>query len=82
MPLTENLKSTERKRQIFFDVVAWRGTAEFVSKWFSKGQMILVMGELQTRSYEDKNGNRRKAYEISADDVEFCGSKKDNETGT
>ena len=48
-------KNEERKTD-FFNVLAWRSTAEFIAKWFSKGRMILVDGELQTRSYEDKNG--------------------------
>lgn len=61
----------------FIDVVAWRGTADFVSKWFDKGSMIAVNGSLQTRSYEDKQGNKRKAFEIVADAVNFCGGKNE-----
>lgn len=59
----------------FFDVVAWRQTADFIGKYFEKGQEILVSGELQTRSYEDKNGNKRKVCEVIAEQVEFCGGK-------
>lgn len=55
----------------FLDVVAWKGTAEFVSQYFSKGKMIIVEGSVQTRSYEDRNGNKRKAVEIVADNVQF-----------
>lgn len=55
----------------FLDVVAWKGTAEFVSQYFSKGKMIIVEGAIQTRSYEDRNGNKRKAVEIVADNVQF-----------
>lgn len=55
----------------FLDVVAWKGTAEFVSHYFSKGKMIIVEGSVQTRSYEDRNGNKRKAVEIVADNVQF-----------
>lgn len=62
----------------FFDIVAWRQTAEFVAKYFGKGQMIAVVGELQTRSYETNEGQKRRVFEIVADSVEFCGSKKDN----
>ena len=58
------------------DVVAWRQTAEFICKYFTKGQMIAVAGSIQTRSYEDKNGNKRKAVEIVAREVSFCGSKE------
>ena len=62
----------------FIDVVAWRGTAEFVCKYFQKGQMIAVNGRIQTRSYEDKQGNKRTAVEIVADNVNFCGSKRES----
>ena len=55
----------------FLDVVAWKGTAEFVAQYFSKGKMIIVEGSVQTRSYEDRNGNKRKAVEIVADNVQF-----------
>ena len=59
----------------FIDVVAWRSTAEFVSKWFRKGQMIALQGPIQVRNYEDRNGNKRTAVEIIANEVSFCGSK-------
>ena len=59
---------TERQTD-WIDVVAWRQTAEFVCKYFTKGQMMAVNGTIQTRSYEDKNGNRRTAYEVVADNV-------------
>lgn len=61
----------------FIDIVAWRGTAEFVCKYFTKGQMIAVNGRIQTRSYEDKQGNKRTAVEVVADNVSFCGSKNE-----
>ena len=63
----------------FINVVAWRQTAEFVSKYFRKGQMIAVQGSIQTGSYQDQNGNKRSTFEIVADNVSFCGSKA--ETG-
>ena len=59
----------------FLDVVAWKGTAEFVSQYFSKGKMIIVEGSVQTRSYEDRNGNKRRAVEVVADNVQFGESK-------
>lgn len=62
----------------FIDVVAWRNTAEFVCRYFQKGQMIAVNGRIQTRNYEDKQGNRRTAVEIVADNVNFCGSKRES----
>lgn len=62
----------------FIDIVAWRGTADFVCKYFRKGQLIAVQGSIQTRIYQDKDGNKRKAFEIVADKVSFCGSKLDS----
>ena len=61
----------------FIDVVAWRERAEFIDKYFSKGKMILVSGSLQTRTYEDKDGKKRKAYEVIANNVYFADSKKE-----
>ena len=65
----------------FFDCVAWRGTGEFVSKYFSKGRMAIVSGRLQTRSWTDKDGGKRKSVEIVADNVYFGDSKKDTNGG-
>ena len=63
----------------FILVNAWRGTAEFVAKWFRKGDQALVTGRIQVRSYTDKDGNKRQATEIVADKIHFCGSKTDRE---
>lgn len=71
-------KKGEEKRSDFFNVVAWRGTAEFVSKYFPKGRMILVEGEMTTRQYTDKNGNPATWYEIVADNIYFTGDKPAN----
>lgn len=60
----------------FFNVEIWRGAAEFVSKYFMKGQEILISGRMQSEPYTDKNGNKRVYWKISADSVEFCGSKQ------
>ena len=60
----------------WLDVVAWDKTANFVSRYFSKGSMIAVTGRLQSRNYQDKNGNNRTAIEIVANQVSFCGEKK------
>jgi single-strand DNA-binding protein len=57
-------------------VVAWRQTAEFVAKYLSKGRKVIIRGEIRTRNYEDKDGNKRKATEIQADRVEFADSMK------
>ena len=61
----------------FFDVVAWRNTAEFISNYFAKGRMIVVEGRLQGREWTDKDGNKRYTVEIVADSVYFGDSKKD-----
>lgn len=58
----------------YIDVVAWRKTAEFICKYFNKGSWIAVNGSLQTRTFEDKNGNKRKVFEVVADNVHFAGS--------
>ncbi len=71
-------KPGEERQTDFINVVAWRKTAEFVTRFFTKGQMIAVQGTIQTRNYEDKNGNKRIAVEIVAENVSFCGSKNEN----
>lgn len=65
------------KETDFIDVCAWRYTAEFVDKYFSKGQMAIVTGRLQIRNWEDKEGNKRRSAEILADHVYFGEGKKD-----
>lgn len=70
------VKAGAERQTDFFDVVAWRGTAEFVCKYFKKGQMIVLDGSLQTRTYEDKEGKKRKVYEILASNVNFADSKR------
>ena len=67
---------TERQTD-WIDVVAWRQTAEFVCKYFTKGQLMAVTGSIQTRNYEDRNGNKRKAVEIQATEVNFASSKRE-----
>lgn len=63
----------------FIECVAWRAQAEFVCKYLSKGRLVLVEGELSSRNYEDKDGKRRKAVEITVGSVHFCDSKKDSQ---
>lgn len=65
----------------FIDVVAWRGTGEFVSKYFTKGRMAVVEGRLQVRDWTDKDGNKRRSTEVVADNVYFGDSKRP-ESGT
>lgn len=71
-------KSGERQAD-FVNVIAWRADAEFVSKFFSKGRMAIVEGKLQSRNYEDKDGNKRYALEVVADNIYFGDSKRDQE---
>ena len=67
----------ETRETDFIDIVAWRYTAEFVEKYFSKGQMAVVTGRLQIRNWEDKEGNKRRSAEILADHIYFGEGKKD-----
>ena len=69
------------KKTDFIDVVAWRNTAEFVSKYFTKGMMAVISGRLQIREWTDKEGNKRKTAEIVADNVYFGEGKKDSGGG-
>ena len=70
------------KETDFIDCVAWRNTAEFVSKYASKGRMVVVSGRLQIRSWTDKDGNKRRTAEVVADNVYFGDSKRDNDSGS
>ena len=70
-------KGEERKTD-FFNVVAWRSTGELVNKYFGKGRMVLIEGEMQTRQYTDKSGNQATWYEIAAERVSFTGEKSGN----
>ncbi len=74
------VKQGEERKADFITVVAWRQTAEFVTRYFSKGSMIAVQGAIQTGSYE-KDGIKRSTFEIVADNVSFCGSKSESSTG-
>lgn len=73
-------KAGEQRQADFIDCVAWRQTAEFITRYFQKGSMIAVTGNIQTRNYEDKNGNKRKAVEVVVDNASFCGSKAESGT--
>lgn len=70
-------KGTDKQAD-FIDITAWRQTAEFVCRYFTKGSMIAVQGSLRVDNYTDKDGNKRTKYAVQADNVSFCGSKKDN----
>ena len=78
-----DFKSREsgEKATDFIDIVAWRNTAEFVSKYFTKGRMAVVEGRLQIRDWKDREGNNRRSAEVIADNVYFGDSKRDNADG-
>ena len=69
------------KETDFVDIVAWRNTAEFVSKYFTKGRMAVVSGRLQIRNWQDKEGNKRRSAEVVPDNVYFGDSKRDSADG-
>ena len=69
------------KETDFIDIVAWRGTAEFVSKYFAKGRMAIVEGRLQIRDWTDNNGGKRRSAEVVADNIYFGDSKRDSAPG-
>lgn len=72
-------KDKERQAD-FIECVAWRGTGEFVARYFAKGDPIALEGRLQVRSYDDKQGGKRKAYEVVCENVEFTGSRERRQT--
>lgn len=81
MAVDRNYQSQSQEKQTdFIDVVAWRQTAEFISRYFHKGSMIAIVGTIQTNNFTDRDGNKRKSVEVVANQVSFCGSK--SETGT
>lgn len=75
-----NYSKEQEKQTDFINIVAWRGTADFVSRYFSKGKMIIVEGSIQTRSYQDKDGQKRTAVEVNASNVMFGESKRQEES--
>ena len=74
-------RNTGEKATDFIDIVAWRQTAEFVSRYFTKGRMAVVEGRLQLRDWTDRDGNKRRAAEVVADNVYFGDSKKKESEG-
>ncbi len=71
-------KNAENAQQAdFFNVVAWRGTAEFITKYFQKGKSILIVGSLQSRSWTDQNGQKRYVTEVVAEEAQFVEKKND-----
>lgn len=76
LAVDRDYKNGDEKVADFIDCTAWRGTAEYVSKYFTKGRMAVVSGSLQSRKWEDKEGNKRISWEIQAQNVYFADSKK------
>ena len=74
-------RDSGEKSTDFIDVVAWKQTAEFVCKYFTKGRMAVVDGRLQIREWKDRDGNNRRSAEVVADNVYFGDSKRDNPSG-
>ena len=74
-------RETGERETDFIDIVTWRNTAEFVSKYFTKGRMAVVSGRLQIRNWNDKDGNKRRSAEVVADNVYFGDSRRDGATG-
>lgn len=72
----------EQRQADFIDIVAWRNTAEFVCKYFQKGSLIAIEGSLQTRQYQDKNGNNRTSFEVLANNISFAGPKAADKPAT
>lgn len=70
-------KQGETRKTDFINIVAWEAGARFVSRYFKKGQLIAITGQIQTRSYEDSQGSKRYAFEVVAREVSFCGSKSE-----
>lgn len=79
--VSRRYRAGEETQADFINIVAWRQTAEFVSKYFKKGSMIGIEGSIQTRKYVDKNGNNRTAFEVVANNVQFVESKRDGAGG-
>lgn len=71
------VKNGEQRQADFFDIVAWRSSAEFVCRHFAKGSLIAVDGQLQTRQYQTKDGSNRSAVEVVADNISFTGERKE-----
>ena len=75
-------RDSGEKNTDFIDVVAWRQTAEYICKYFAKGRMAVVEGRLQIRPYTDRDGNKRTAAEVVAENIYFGDSRRDGESGS
>ena len=80
MAVDRRVKQGEEKQTDFITIVAWQQRAEFICKYFSKGQKIALTGSIKTGSYTDRDGNKRNTFEVWAENVEFCESKAEKQT--
>lgn len=76
--VNRNYRAGEEQQTDFINVVAWRQRAEFITKYFKKGNLIGIEGSIQTRRYQDKNGNNRTAFEVIVNNAQFVESKRDS----
>lgn len=79
LAVERNYSKGEEKQTDFINIIAWRNTADFVSKYFTKGQLVAVRGRLQTRTWQDQSGQKRYATDVVADEVFFAESKSKTE---
>ncbi len=77
LAVERNYQQNGQRQTDFFNIVAWRGTAKFACDYFKKGQLVALDGTMQTRSYEDKQGQKRTVYEVVAENLYFTGAKKE-----
>lgn len=83
MAVDRNYQAQGQERQAdFIDCIAWRQTAEFISRYFHKGDMIGIEGSIQTSNFTDKDGNKRKSVDVVANNVSFCGSKQQSNSNS
>ena len=80
--VNRNRRANEEQQADFINIVAWRQSAEFISKYFQKGSLIGIEGSIQTRKFTDKNGNNRTAFEVVVNNAQFVEGKKDKLTET
>ena len=80
MAVDRPTKQGEEKQADFINIVAWQQRAEFICKYFSKGQKIALTGSIKTGSYTDRDGNKRNTFDVWAENVEFCESKAEKQT--
>ena len=82
LAVDRDFKNGDEKVTDFVDCTAWRGTAEFISKYFSKGRMMVVSGPFQSQKWEDKEGNKRVSWGVQVQNAYFADSKKDGDGGS